>query len=77
MQFSIAPVDLHHYDIFLLHPMQSKIFKNLPQKTYVGSATINLSGDRIDVYCEDKRIKNYSEMLGEQAFKYYSANQQA
>ena len=74
MQFSIAPIDLHHYDFYLIHPLQSKLFKNSADKTYVGSATINLDGNRVDLYCEDKRMKNYSEVLGRQAFAYYESH---
>ena len=51
MQFSIQPVDLHHYDIYMLHPMQSKIFGKTHEKTYVGSATISLDGENINLYC--------------------------
>ena len=71
MQFSIQPVDLHHYDIYMLHPMQSKIFGKTHEKTYIGSATISLDGENIDLYCEDKRMKNYSEIIGEQTYSYY------
>ena len=71
MQFSIQPKDLHHYDIYMLHPMQSKLFGKTHEKTYIGSATISLDGENIDLYCEDKRMKNYSEIIGEQTYSYY------
>ena len=71
MQFSIQPVDLHHYDIYMLHPMQSKLFGKTHDKTYVGSATISLDGENINLYCEDKRMKNYSEILGKQTYSCY------
>ena len=71
MQFSIQPLDLHHYDIYMLHPMQSKLFGKTHEKTYVGSATISLDGENINLYCEDKRMKNYSEILGKQTYSYY------
>lgn len=71
MQFSIQPKDLHHYDIYMLHPMQSKLFGKTHDKTYVGSATISLDGENINLYCEDKRMKNYSEIIGEQTYSYY------
>jgi len=73
MQFSIAPIDLHHYDFFLLDNSLS-LFKKSQEKKYVGSATINLTGDRVDLYYQDKRMKNYSEMLGKQVYAYYEAH---
>ena len=71
MQFSITPVDLHHYDIFMLHPVQAKLFGKAQEKTYMGSATISLDGQNIDLYCENKHMKNYSEIIGKQAYSYY------
>ena len=71
MQFSIKPVDLHHYEVFLLHPVQSKLFGKTHEKTYMGSATISLNGENIDIYCEDNRMKNYSTAIGEQTYSIY------
>ena len=64
MKFSIEPLDLHHYEVFMLHPIQ--------EKTYMGSATISLDGTNVNIYCENKRMKKYSEILGKQAYSYYS-----
>lgn len=71
MQFSIKPVDLHHYEVFMLHPVQAKLFGKTQEKTYIGSATISLDGQDINIYCEDKRMKNYSQIIGEQTYAYY------
>lgn len=71
MQFSIKPLDLHHYEVFMLHPMQAKLFGKNHEKTYMGSATISLDGENIDIYCEDKRMKNYSSIIGEQTYSIY------
>lgn len=71
MQFSIQPIDLHHYDIYMLHPMQSKLFGKTHDKTYLGSATISLDGENVNLYCENKRMKNYSKIIGEQTYSYY------
>ena len=50
MQFSIKPVDLHHYEVFMLHPVQSKLFGKTHEKNVYGSATISLNGENIDIY---------------------------
>lgn len=71
MQFSIQPVDLHHYNIFTLHPIQAKLFGKTQEKKYIGSATISLDGENIDLYCENKHMKNYSEIIGKHAYSYY------
>ena len=42
------------------------------EKTYMGSATISLDGTNVNIYCENKRMKKYSEILGKQAYSYYS-----
>lgn len=72
MKFSIEPLDLHHYEVFMLHPIQEKIFGKTQEKTYMGSATISLDGTNVNIYCENKRMKKYSEILGKQAYSYYS-----
>jgi len=73
MQFFIAPLDLHHYDFFLINNGLS-LFKKSQEKKYVGSATINLTGDRVDLYCEDKHMQNYCKILGKQAYAYYESH---
>lgn len=72
MQLVVKPLDLHHYDIFLLKPSFFKFGNSEEKKTYLGSATINLDGNRLDLYCEDNRMKDYSEIIGKQAYSYYS-----
>ena len=72
MELFIKPLDLHHYDVFLLKNNFFKFGNSEEKKIYLGSATINLGGDRLDLYCEDNRMKNYSEIIGKQAYSYYS-----
>lgn len=71
MQLFIEPLDLHHYDVFLAKSNFFKFGNSKEKKTYLGSATISLDGNRVDLYCEDSRMKDYSEMIGEQAYSYY------
>ncbi len=71
MKFSIKPLDLHHYEIYLLQPIRAKIFNKTSDKKYVGSATINLTGTDINVYCEDTKMNDYAELLGQQTYLTY------
>ena len=71
MQFSIKPVDMHHYEVFMLHPVQAKLFGKTHEKTYMGYVTISLNGENIDVYCENNRMKSYSNTIGEQTYSIY------
>lgn len=73
MKFSINQLDLHHYEIFKLCPMQGKLFGKSHEKKYMGYATISLDGENVDVYCEDEQMKNYSEIIGKQAYNYYES----
>lgn len=71
MQFSINKLDLHHYEIYKLCPVQGKLFGKTHEKKYMGYATISLDGCNIDIYCENKHMKNYSEIIGKQTYAYY------
>ncbi len=71
MKFSIKPLDLHHYEIYLLQPVRAKLFNNTSDKKYIGSATINLSGDDINIYCENKKMNAYAGILGKQTYLTY------
>ena len=72
MKFTINPLDLHHYEIFKLCPIQAKLFGRSFEKKYMGYATISLNGENVDVYCENKQMKNYSEIIGEHTYNYYT-----
>lgn len=74
MQLFIKPLDLHHYDVYLLKNNLFKFGNSEEKKKYLGSATISLDGNKLDLYCEDNRMKNYSEIIGKQAYSYYSNN---
>lgn len=71
MKFTISPLDLHHYEIYKLCPVQAKLFGRSHEKKYMGYATISLDGANVDVYCENEQMKNYSEIIGKQAYNYY------
>lgn len=71
MKFSIDKLDLHHYDIYKLCPLQGKLFGKSYEKKYMGYATISLDGNNVDIYCENKQMKEYSEILGKQTYSYY------
>lgn len=71
MKFSINKLDLHHYEIFKLCPMQGKLFGKSHEKKYMGYATISLDGSNIDIYFEDKHMENYSEIIGKQTYAFY------
>ena len=71
MQFSIKPVNLHHYDIYTYHPVQAKLLGKARGETLVGSICICLDGNSMDLYCKDNRMKAYSDVLSRQAYSYY------
>ncbi len=73
MQFSINKTDLHHYDIFKLCPMQGKLFGKSHEKKYMGYVTISLDGQNVDIYCKDKQMKNYSDIIGKHTYNYYES----
>ena len=72
MKFTINPLDLHHYEIFKLCPIQAKLFGRSFEKKYMGYATVSLNGENVDVYCENKQMKNFSEIIGEHTYNYYT-----
>ena len=71
MQFFINKLDLHHYEIYKLCPIQAKLLGKTHEKKYLGYATINLNGNNIDLYLENKQMNTYSEILGKQTYLYY------
>jgi len=72
MQFSIKPVNTYHYDIYQIHPVAGLFLGKTHDKTYVGSASISLDGNNIDLYCENEQMKNYSKILSKQIYSIYS-----
>lgn len=73
MQFFINKLDLHHYEIYKLCRLQGLLFGKTHEKKYMGYATISLNGENIDIYCKDKHMKSYSEIIGNQTYAYYES----
>lgn len=71
MQISIQPISLHHYNIFKINPIQTSLFGKEHGKKLIGSATITLDGQNIDLYIEDKKLKTYSQIIGKQTYDCY------
>lgn len=71
MQFYIKPVDLHHYDIYQLTPIKEKLLGKEHKEKYLGYTTISLDGENVNIYYENKNLKEYSDILAKQTYAYY------
>ena len=56
MQICIKPVDLHHYDVYQITPIQEKIFGKEHDKKYLGYTTISLDGKNVNLYSENEKL---------------------
>lgn len=77
MQFCIKPVDLYHYDIYKLTPIQEKIFGKEHSEKYLGYTTVSLDGKAINVFYENKELMNYYDLIADQTHNYYEKQLQS